>query len=74
MFSPQRSMGQYSTPPETVDYMVDRLLKHLDPHSKRTKILDPATGDGIFIRSLLEAGVPPSSLYGLDIDPEIPPP
>ncbi|KHE68802.1 class I SAM-dependent DNA methyltransferase, partial [Halobacillus sp. BBL2006] len=74
MFSPQRSMGQYGTPQETVDYMVKSLLGYLDDGKQSYKILDPSTGDGIFLRSLIRSGVPPSSLVGLDIDPEIPSP
>lgn len=73
MLSPQRAMGQYSTPQETVDYMVNSVLKHLDSH-RPTRILDPSTGDGIFIRTLIRSGVSASQLHAFDIDPSAPSP
>ncbi|MYL69550.1 N-6 DNA methylase [Halobacillus litoralis] len=73
MFSPQRKMGQYTTPQETVQYMTQKLLLEL-PKKSGVKILDPATGDGIFIHTLLEEGFSANSLYALDIDRNIAPP
>ncbi|MGR9048344.1 HsdM family class I SAM-dependent methyltransferase [Halobacillus faecis] len=67
MFSPQRTMGQYTTPKETVQYMTRKLLSEL-PTKSNMKILDPATGDGIFIQALLEEGLSTESLYAFDID------
>ncbi|MBX0358020.1 class I SAM-dependent DNA methyltransferase [Halobacillus sp. Nhm2S1] len=67
MFSPQRTMGQYTTPKETVHYMTRKLLSEL-PTKSNMKILDPATGDGIFIHTLLEEGLSPENLYAFDID------
>ncbi|RWZ58834.1 SAM-dependent methyltransferase [Halobacillus fulvus] len=70
MFSQQRAMGQYSTPQQTVHYMVDSVLSHLS--NKKPDILDPSTGDGIFIQALLEAGVPSQQLHAYDIDTAVP--
>ncbi|SDP59090.1 HsdM family class I SAM-dependent methyltransferase [Halobacillus aidingensis] len=67
MFSPQRMMGQYTTPKETVQYMTRKLLSEL-PEKSDLKILDPATGDGIFIHTLLEEGLTAENLYAFDID------
>lgn len=74
MISQRRAMGQYSTPPETVDYMVAILLSHLNTKKSRPQILDPATGDGIFIKKLIQTGVSPEQIYAYDMDPSIPAP
>lgn len=74
MLDVKRSLGQYSTPIETVDYMVERLLTFL-PIDKAPNepndfsILDPAAGDGIFVESLERHGVNPRSILAFDIDP-----
>ncbi|MGP4076200.1 HsdM family class I SAM-dependent methyltransferase [Halobacillus sp. K22] len=74
MLSPKRTMGQYSTPEETVTYMTKNLLKYLPSSVQEPSILDPCTGDGIFIKSLLQSGFSADSLYAFDIDPRTPPP
>ncbi|MFZ0474292.1 MAG: N-6 DNA methylase [Halobacillus sp.] len=74
MLSPKRTMGQYSTPQETVTYMTKNLLKYLPSDVQESKILDPCTGDGIFIKSLLQSGVSADHLFAFDIDPLTPPP
>ncbi|MBA2175108.1 N-6 DNA methylase [Halobacillus locisalis] len=73
MLSQQRAMGQYSTPQETVHYMVETVLDHLNAHD-RPQLLDPSTGDGIFIQSLIHAGMTPSQLHAYDVDPNTPQP
>lgn len=74
MLSPQRNMGQYTTPEETVQYMTHKLLTFLPDQKEDIKILDPATGDGIFIHSLLKEGVPPEQLFAYDLDENVMPP
>jgi hypothetical protein len=46
---------------------VQRTLPYLTKHSK---ILDPAAGDGAFLKKFLKQGVKRSQLYAYDIDPE----
>ncbi|ELK48188.1 UNVERIFIED_CONTAM: N-6 DNA methylase [Halobacillus marinus] len=74
MFSRQRSMGQYGTPPETVEYMVQTLSNHLPDNRRNPEILDPATGDGVFVYSLLKEGFSPSQIHAYDIDTATPSP
>ena len=74
MLDTKRSLGQYSTPIQTVDYMVERLLTFLQicraqDQMHHVSILDPAAGDGIFVESLQRHGVHPTSILALDIDP-----
>ncbi|TGB02746.1 Eco57I restriction-modification methylase domain-containing protein [Halobacillus salinus] len=73
MLSPRRAMGQYSTPQDTVDYMVNLTLNHLESHHN-PHILDPSTGDGIFVKTLVRSGVPARQVHSYDIDPSIPSP
>ncbi|MCA0971175.1 BREX-1 system adenine-specific DNA-methyltransferase PglX [Halobacillus litoralis] len=72
MLSPQRAMGQYSTPQETVDYMVNTVSRHLESQHEEPQILDPSTGDGIFVRTLVQSGYTPSQIHAYDVDPAIP--
>lgn len=60
-----RVNGFYDTPPKTVSYMVQKILKHWHPG---LSILDPAVGDGVFLKELSSRGVDRKYLYGFDID------
>jgi len=62
-----RVNGFYETPLKTVEYICNKILPY---YKKGKKILDPAVGDGVFIRALHQAGVDKNDLYGFDIDKE----
>ena len=48
--TPQRERGDYATPDPTVRYMVQQLVAQL--HRKPGIVIDPAAGDGVFLRAL----------------------
>lgn len=70
MFDTKRALGQYSTPPLTVEYMI-HLVKPYLREAPRCRILDPAVGDGVFLHALLEHGISGKSIYALDIDASV---
>jgi len=55
------------TPPEVADFMVDFAVSSLDRDAKLA--IDPACGDGIFLRSLIENKI--DRVVGVDIDEKI---
>jgi len=67
MTSTKRALGQYSTPSETVDYMISLVWSHIQSADNPT-VLDPAVGDGVFVDRLTQHGVPPSQIFAYDID------
>ncbi|UOR11078.1 Eco57I restriction-modification methylase domain-containing protein [Halobacillus amylolyticus] len=71
MLSYQRSMGQYDTPISTVKYMVKTVLQEIGHDKRPPLILDPSTGDGVFVKSLIEEGQKPSHIHAYDIDHEV---
>ncbi|UOQ45202.1 BREX-1 system adenine-specific DNA-methyltransferase PglX [Halobacillus salinarum] len=71
MISQKRALGQFDTPLPTVRYMVESALSHLNKGRDMTGILDPSTGDGIFIKELLNQGIHPEHLYAYDVDSSI---
>ena len=70
MLDIRRSLGQYSTPLQTAHYMARRLLSFFSS-TENIRILDPAVGDGVFIRSLSDYGVATSQIQAFDIDPDV---
>ncbi|MFQ3545275.1 N-6 DNA methylase [Halobacillus rhizosphaerae] len=68
MLSYQRAMGQYETPQTTAEYMVQKILSHFKDSSSSPLILDPCTGEGVFVHELLKQGHPPDRLHAFDID------
>ncbi len=66
----KKDLGQYFTPPSVVEFMYGmvRLMwgeKALDG----AKIIDPACGDGVFLKYALDNGISTGdNLYGCDID------
>ncbi|MFX1285975.1 MAG: Eco57I restriction-modification methylase domain-containing protein [Promethearchaeota archaeon] len=66
-YSSKRQKGVYETPILTVKHMINLIAPHIDDNKE---ILDPAVGDGVFIRALLEFGINPSAIYAYDIDEE----
>lgn len=67
MNSSKRALGQYSTPPRTVDYMISLVWPYIKSHPQ-LQILDPAVGDGVFVDRLKEHGVPAQQIWAYDID------
>jgi len=72
--SPQRSkffnnrekvLGQFFTPYELTEFIVNFALKHVD---SAKSAIDPACGDGAFLLTLLKKGI--DEVWGVDIDPE----
>lgn len=59
----RKQLGQYFTPPVIAEFMLE--LVGFDPF---WKIIDPACGEGIFLRKALERGC--ATVVGIDIDPE----
>ena len=66
----RRQLGQFFTLPEVAGFIWD-LLEVI--HGKRfqvnTSLIDPACGEGVFLRVAHErGGLPAKSLFGADID------
>jgi len=61
----ERVSGFYQTPRLTVEYICRQIRSHYRPG---WKILDPAVGDGVFLRALRTSGVAVEDLSGFDID------
>lgn len=66
--SQRRAYGQYFTPEPVVAFCYT-LLSGALPASPR--IVDPACGDGAFLRYAAHSIAKPSTLYGCDIDPAL---
>jgi len=65
----RRAHGQFFTPALVVACCYDLLAGELAPGAR---IVDPACGDGAFLRAALERSLAPQEhLYGCDIDPAL---
>ena len=62
----QRTLGAYYTAQLTVNYIVQQTLPHL---KKNSKILDPAAGDGYFLKEFKKYGADSNQLFAYDVDP-----
>jgi len=62
----ERDLGAVFTPPKTAEYIVSRLGKIKETH----KVLDPCVGPGIFVKSLIKAGVKKSQIFCHEINPD----
>lgn len=62
----EKILGQFFTPKEVVNFILEFILLNQD---KRNKAVDPACGDGIFIKGLIEQGF--EEIVGIDIDKEV---
>ena len=60
-----KELGVVLTPPKTAEYIVSKL----GPIKKGQKILDPCVGPGIFVETLIKAGVNRNQIRAYDIDP-----
>ncbi|MFX0136778.1 MAG: Eco57I restriction-modification methylase domain-containing protein [Candidatus Hodarchaeota archaeon] len=66
-FSQKRQNGIYQTPYKTALHMGNIIQPFI---SKDTKILDPAVGEGVFIKILINLGVNPANITAHDISEE----
>ena len=76
--SKKKAEGIFYTPPDVADFMIANTVKGL-PLSLNTRVLDPAVGTGVFLRSMLAAfnrekngfnsfEIARRCLFGCDID------
>lgn len=72
----RKERGSFFTPTDVVDHIVDVALNHVDVHKPGLRLLDPAGGTGVFLRSafaaLLRRGLQPidalRALHAIDVD------
>ena len=67
----RRALGQYFTPPTVIDFALDALawLDEDGGDARARRLIDPACGDGGFLRRALERGlVAPANAFGIDAD------
>ncbi|MFX0181508.1 MAG: N-6 DNA methylase [Candidatus Hodarchaeota archaeon] len=74
-FNSQKAKGQYFTPESLVQSFISRILTYFFQDCKigKIKVLDPATGEGIFLETLIPLIKPfigNAVFYGIDIDSE----
>lgn len=62
----EKVFGQFFTPKEVADFMLDFILVN---QNKRNKAIDPACGEGVFLKGLIERGF--KEIIGIDTDKEI---
>lgn len=71
MIDKVKNLGQVMTPINIVNHMIDDILCLTESEYKNYLFLDNSCGDGIFIKALLNRGVPKEHIYACDIDAEI---
>jgi hypothetical protein len=74
LFERRQRLGQFFTPPEVADFMwgvVSRLLSAT--RVNRRTAIDPAAGEGVFLRAALKRRWPADRLAGMDIDESLTP-
>lgn len=62
----EKVLGQFFTPYELTEFIVNFALKHVD---NVKSAIDPACGDGAFLLTLLKKGI--NEVWGVDIDRKI---
>jgi len=62
----EKVLGQFFTPYELTEFIVNFALKHVD---NVQRAIDPACGDGAFLLTLIKKGI--NEVWGVDIDPKI---
>ena len=66
-----KQLGQVMTPENIVNHMIDDILALTDKQLKTFSFIDNSCGDGVFIKALLNRGVPANHIFACDIDSEI---
>lgn len=71
----RRELGQFFTSPTVAGFMWDLLeIIHGGPFPANARLIDPACGEGVFLRVAHErGGLPAKSLFGADIDATLAP-
>lgn len=69
----RRELGQFFTPQPVAEFMWDVLeALHGGAFPSHASLIDPACGDGVFLRVARERGrLDPAGLFGTDIDPAL---
>lgn len=68
----RKELGQFFTPRPVVEFIYEMVNIILEGEVKPLKILDPACGEGIFLKYALNKGIAgPDDLYGCDVDEAI---
>lgn len=69
----RRELGQFFTSPEVAGFIWDLLeVIHGKRFSSNTRLIDPACGEGVFLRVAHErGGLSAKNLFGADIDPTL---
>lgn len=78
----KQSLGIFYTPPEIVEFIFDilhiwkkqdeRINKRWESKNHFPTVIDPAVGEGIFLKKAVEKGfTKPDYIFGLDIDAEV---
>jgi len=62
----EKVFGQFFTPYDIAEFVVDFALRHVDNADRG---IDPACGDGVFLAAMLNKGL--RKVWGADIDPEV---
>lgn len=71
--SKQKALGQFFTPEYIVEFIYDMILK-MRPKNAPTppRIIDPACGEGIFLKYAIENNISrPDLIFGIDKDEEV---
>ncbi|MEM1823535.1 MAG: N-6 DNA methylase, partial [Candidatus Hadarchaeales archaeon] len=63
----EKVFGQFMTPPEVANFIVDFAVISLDRRPKLA--IDPACGDGVFLKALIKKKI--NRIVGIDIDESI---
>ena len=66
-----KNLGQVMTPQNIVNHMIDDILNLTNEEKQNYLFLDNSCGNGAFVKSLLEKGVPKEHIFACDIDEEI---
>ena len=71
----RRELGQFLTPPDVAGFVWDLLeVIQGERFHANTRLIDPACGEGVFLRVAHErGGLPAKSLFGADIDEALAP-
>jgi len=62
----EKVLGQFFTPKEVVDFILDFTLLN---QNKKNKSIDPACGEGIFLKELIRRGF--KEIKGIEVDKEV---
>lgn len=63
--------GQVMTPINIVNHMIDDILQLNQEQIKTFSFLENSCGDGVFIKALLDRGVPKEHIFACDIDEDM---